>query len=546
MTPLTPLQTQKEASDLVEIRRLRKVNLLYAEYKPLWDFYLAAYEGGPDFTNPTEIHKHPREHIDEFRERVLRLHYLNYCEPLVDFFTAFIFAETIQRDGGSNSVFYNEFILDVNKKNEDITAFMQQVSDAKQIFGMVYVLVDSPPVPETAVTKAQQDTLGLRPYWVLVKPSEILDWIVDSFDKYVYVKRIEIVQEFVNGYKLEIERYYEWLNDKIIITEIDITNPSKPILRPPTTIENQLGEIPLVLLRYKRSISNKYMGNSFLRDLALNNKEVMNLTSLLQEFLYRQCFNILAIEADSSIPVASQAEGDVGTANLMQYPKGGTAPAYVVPSSDPAKFIAEERSTIIQQMYKRAAQDTVNELFNGGGSSGFSKSQSFSTTVPKIATRAETLEKAENRLMVLTMKYLNKTWDGKIMYKDRYELTNISDALSQLTTLFQDLQLPSETFAKEEMKRFVHEFDGKLNSDTMAKIYSEIDAMDFPTWQQTMTDIVVGQLPPEENPEPSSPEQAATENAASNASKQKPKNASVKPTRKPSTSAELSKESKKS
>jgi hypothetical protein len=373
-----------------------------------------------------------------------------------------------------------------------------------------------------------------------------LDWITNSFDKYVYIKRLERIQEFVDGFKVDIERYYEWLCDSITITDLDVSRPNTPKIINKIIIPNALGEIPLVCLRYKRSIEHKYMGNSFLRDLALNNKEVMNLTSLLQEFLYRQCFNILAFEADSTVPTATQSEGDTGTANAVSYPKGGKAPEYIVPSSDPAKFIAEERATIIGQMYKRAAQDTVNELFNGGASSGFSKAQSFSTTVPKIATRAETLEKAEGKLMDLTMKYMGKTWDGKIMYKDRYELTNISDALDQLTTLFQDLQLPSETFAKEEMKRFVHEFDGKLPTAIMTQIESEIDGMDFETWQQTMTDIVVGQAPPDENPEPSSPQQADKENAASNASKQKPKNAKVKSKKKPSTSAELSKESSKS
>lgn len=532
----------QEASDLNEISRLRAANMLYEEYRPLWDFYLSAYEGGPDFTNAENINRHPREHVDDFDERVKRLHYLNYCEPLVDFFTAFIFAETIQRNGGSEPAFYQEFIKDVNKKGEDITSFMQQLSDAKQIFGMVYVLVDAPQVPERTLTKAEENKLGIRPYWVMITPQEVLDWIVDPFDKYVYFKRVQHLERIQDGYKQYIEKYYEWSPDEIKITVVDVTNPNKPILMPPVILPNSLGEVPIVLLRYKRSIRHKYMGNSFLRDIALNNKEVMNLTSLLQEFLYRQCFNILAMQMDGALPTNQQNEGDVGTANILQYPEGAQPPSYIVPSAEPAKFLQDERQRIVQEMYKRAAQDTVNELFNGGKASGFSKSQSFSTSVPKIATRAEILEKAENKLMQLTMQYMGKVWDGKILYKDRYELTNISDALSQLNQLFNNLQMPSETFIKEEFKRFVHEFDGKLSDESMTKIYAEIEDFDYADWQDTMKLALIGRAA-------TSPEigtafgKSATSDT--NASKQQPTNAAPKPTRKPSTQSELSKESSK-
>jgi hypothetical protein len=480
------------AADLAEINRLRSTHPTYDEYLGDWNFFVEAYEGGKSFAhNEDNLFKHPREHKDDYRERLKRSHYLNYCEPLVDFFTAFIFAETIQRNGGSSADFYNDFIRDVNKKGEDITSFMQQVSDDKQIYGMVYVLVDSPKTSGT-LTKFQEKALGIRPYWVEIRPDEVLDWVVDDFEKYLYLKRKQCFDTYNAGVRKCIERYTEWSMDSIVITDVDVTEPNKPKLLAPTTAPNALGEVPIVMLRYKRGKINRFMGESFLKDLAANNREVMNLTSLIQEFLYRQCFNILAIETDMQMPLAQQQEGEIGTANTMEYPKGANAPQYIAPDSKPASFIQEERSRIVNEMYKRAAQDTVNELFNGVKSSGFSKSQSFSTTVPKIASRAETLEKAENRLMELTMKYMGKTWDGKVKYKDRYELTNITDALAQMTTLFKELQMPSETFVKHELKRMVHEFDGKIPVEDMNTIEAEIDAMDFEEWQDAQKLAFIG------------------------------------------------------
>lgn len=485
-----------------EIVRLRSKNELWHVYAPEWDLYLSAYEGGPEFACGKNLFKHQRENPDDFSDRVQRVHYFNYCDGLVDFFTNFIYCETIQRDGGSNESFYWDFCSDVNKKGDSITDYMKMVSDDMQIFGMSYTLVDTPVIPgldgggdasdPQVVTKEMEETQGIRPYWVLIKPEEIIDWVTDEFEVLEYVKRVQLVTKVIGGEMRNLEKYTEWFCDKTVITHIDVTDQFKPVLVPPTIYMNVLGYIPLNVSRYKRSKRYPFMGNSFLRDFASNNREIMNYTSLLQEFLYRQAFNILAKESDTSIPTRDQEDGALGSSNIIEYPKGANAPAYLSPPVTPAQFIQDERQRIVQEMFRRASQDTMNEMFNGQGSSGFSQAQSFSKTVPFIATRADTLEKTETALMSLTMKLVSKTWDGKIKYKDRYELTNVTDAITQLTSVFRDLIMPSETFCKEELKRLVCELDGKIPIDKMAKIMQEIDALDFKDFQETQKLALIG------------------------------------------------------
>ncbi len=147
---------------------------------------------------------------------------------------------------------------------------------------------------------------------------------------------------------------------------------------------------------------------------------------------------------------------------------------------------------IKNEMYVRASQDALAELFNGEKSSGFAQAQSFYKTVPFISSRADALEHLETELMQATLEYMGKEWDGKIKYKDRYELTNLTDALTQLQILVRDFSLPSKTFVVEELKRMVRQFDGKLPVDTLAKIEHEIDSMDFDKWASTQTDALVG------------------------------------------------------
>jgi hypothetical protein len=482
-------------ADKKEIERLRSSHALYQQYAPEWDMYLAAYEGGPDFANEKRIFKHFRENQDDFTDRANRLHYINYCDQIVDFYTNFIFAETIDRNGGDSGAFYDTFVKNVDKKQTSVNDYMRDVSDEVQIFGMLYTYVEAPPTPAGVVelTKQDEQDFKLSPYWVMWRPNEVLDWVVDDFDVFTYVKRRQLVNRVAaSGSVSTFEKYTEFYQDKIRTTEIDISDPSKPQLGVPVEAVNSMGKIPLYVHRFKRSKRYPFMGNSFLRDFAYNNREIMNLTSLLQEFLYRQCFNILAKETDAVIPLQSQNEGEVGTSNVIEVPKGASMPTYLSPPADPAKFIQSERQMIKQEMFSRASQDAMNELFNGEGKSGFSQAQSFSKTVPFIARRADLLEAAENALMSLTMERMSKEWKGRVKYKDHYEITNVQDAMTQFITLARDLAIDSEDFVKAELKRFVKEYDGKLSTETINKIEAEIDKMDFEAWKQLQQDALIG------------------------------------------------------
>jgi hypothetical protein len=480
----------------------------------------------------------------------------------VDFFTTFIYTETIQRDGGKNSDWFNEFKNDVNQKGDSISDFMQMVSDESQIFGMTYILVDAPSRASRQLQKgaatvavqtvADEKDAGIQPYWVTVRPMEVYDWVTDSFDRYQYLKRVEHqTRIMVDMSKQSIERYTEWTPSSIKISEVDVTIPDQPVLLIANAqlLPNELHTVPFVVARYRRDKTNKFMGISFLNDIAWINREVMNLTSLLQEFLYRQCFNILAMEEDPNVPEIEQMQGEISTANALKYAQGSKAPSYISPPVAPAKFLQEERSANIMSMYKIAAQDTVSDLFNGAKSSGFSKAQSFQTTVPKIATRADALEKCEHMLLRLTLKYLGKEWDGTIKYKDHYQITNLTDALAQLSTLFKDLQIPSKTFAQEQMKRMIHEFDGKMTPDQLTLVNKEIDAIDWDAWFDNMQLAFLGRaaLAPEAGPIIAAEDSGGVPKLSATAAPVAGKDTAPtsKPTRAQSSTAEVAKESKK-
>lgn len=511
-----------------EMDRLRMAHELFTFMAPEYDLFLSAYEGGRDMLTANHLFRHPRENIEDFQERLKRAHYVNYIDQIVSYFSNYIFSETIDRDGADNSGFTDEFLPNVDRRGNDIDAFMKTVSDDMQIFGMTYTLVDAPKgdpnIDPSSITKQYEKDNGIRPYWVLIKAIEIVDWVVNDFDEFDYLKRRQVVNEISGGVISSIEKYTEWYRDRVEVSRIDVTDSAKPKLLAKEVIPSDLTYVPVVVTRYGRSKRHPHLGVSFIRDLAYNNREIFNLTSLEQDYLYRQAFNILAVQTESNIPLAEQQDGEFGTANRMEYPKGADAPSYVSPPSGPAEHIAKTIQRIKSEMFARASQDTLNELFNGEGSSGFSQAQAFSKTVPFIASRADILEKTEVALMVMTLDRTSKTWNGKVKYKDRYEITNINDALTHLQQLARDLMLPSETFIKESLKRLVHEFDNKMPPDMLRVVEDQIDSMDFDAWQETQKEALVGKSNQGNSPgAQQKPKQAGTTTAQAKAESNKQK-----------------------
>src|SRR3954462_8556296 len=94
------VRTRSEQQKIdTELKRLPSTNECYDKYADRWEFYLSAYEGGEAFACAKNLFKHQRENNEDFNDRAKRVHNNNYCETLVDFFTNFIFAERIDREG---------------------------------------------------------------------------------------------------------------------------------------------------------------------------------------------------------------------------------------------------------------------------------------------------------------------------------------------------------------------------------------------------------------------------------------------------------------
>lgn len=470
-----------------EIERLRRKSEDYNANVEKWLFFLKSYEGGAEYVNRDTLHQHRREHATDYDQRLLRAHYQNYCQPLVDFVPEYIFSQGVERSAPAElAAMWEQFQANCDRNGTSLNAFMQGVGEDARIFGMTFVQVDKLPLPAdmdpNQVSVQMASDLGLEmPYLVNVRPFEVYDWRCDTKGNFLYLKRVEKYTDADDknlGYR-ELERYTEWMPKQYRVSIIDVTEKDKPELVSQAVKPNPWALVPFIPAYFKRSKSNKDLGHSFLQDIAGQNKHVFNLTSLIDEFLYRQCFNILAMPTRATVPTRSSIEGDIGTGNVIEIPEEAKQkPEYISPPVDPAEFIQLERAETIQEMYRTAAQDIMSELFAGKARSGDSQKQSFSRTIPVINKTADMLEWVERRVAVLWAKMQDKEWgDGKISYKDDYSVTNLLDLLLQLSQIFSSVRLTAPTFVREEWKRVVREFDGKISHDQLEQIVKEIDGL---------------------------------------------------------------------
>ncbi len=472
-----------------EIERLRSEHPDYEENKSVWKFLLLAYEGGKKYVSSDNLFKHQREHWDDYNDRLVRATYANYCQPLVDFVPEFIYSQGVQRKAPKAlSDVFDKFKQNVDRSGTALDPFMETVAEEARIFGHTWVGLDKVEKPSELaneeISDAKAEELGIKvPYFYHVRPLEVLDWVTDQFGNFLYIKRKEVYWEKKGAYDFrKIEKYTEWYKDMVHVSRIDITTPEEEKLLPKIKRPNTYSAIPFVQFFYKRSKFNKDLGVSFLNDIGYQNRQVFNLTSLIDEFAYRQCFNILAMEMNSALPTRDRTDGRIGTSNVLWVPREAKhLPQYISPASDPAQFIQSERSSVIKEMYRQAAQDIMAEVFAGGDvPSADAQKQAFARTIPMIAKMADMMQFGEGIMWNLWASMQQEKWaeeSGVVAYRDDYSVTNVQDLLLSLSTIFNNLKVLTPTFIREEWKRVIREFDGKIDAKTLEEIHKEIDAI---------------------------------------------------------------------
>ncbi|MDQ6989204.1 MAG: hypothetical protein Q9M19_04915 [Mariprofundaceae bacterium] len=460
-----------------------------------WDTFLRVYEGGIRVRDL--LVQHQREHESSFLRRKQRTYYLNFCQPIIDIYSAFIYnrppVRSADRISGTGGVpvtpdELQEFYRDVDGKGHDMNNFMKKfVHRRMNIFGHVYVVVDMPRLTETLLTEADRLAFGLRPYLYTVDPPRVINWAQDAAGRFLWIRWKEDAPDQEDPFSPELvsssvqlprsspytssalpmkatmkaQRVRTWTRTQWFLHEIRGKEVNLIDEGP-----NPLGEVPVVLVVREPSSLDPGCGISALTDLSGINVAIYQWTSLLDEELHQKVMSILTLHKD----VADEStDVIIGSNNVLEY-TGNIPPQFIATPTAPAQMILESIDRLKTEMFTLAhLGGTLNPT---RGQSGVSHAFDFNETNQALAEQALVLENAEQQIHRLWAAWLNEEWRGTIDYPEEFGIELFDEELTTLSRAVEEIK--SVSFARIMRTKLANKFLYKEDDAVKAQVAQEI------------------------------------------------------------------------
>lgn len=435
---------------------------VYSRMLNEWNFYLLSYKGGIEYIEANNLFSHRLEHksskTNDYLERKRRSYYLNYCKPIVDLYTSYLFKEPVEIQPIER---FSHLLVDADRKGTGLSELIKQVATLSSIFGHIWVGVDMP-----------KD--GGRPYLVLVYPQNFLNWETDDNGNLTWCLvrepfgKNEIALD--NGKVLFIDNkswiYKLWTKDEwfVLDSKGDVLESAS----------HGYGCVPFVCVKH-REIQGEMYGESLISDIAYVNRELYNLCSLLQEILARQTFSQLI--AQGSV----EEYGDVaklGTSSIFLYPEGKNPPQYISPATSQAELLIEAIDRMIMEIY-RIANLKRGSITEPTEQSGISKAFDFLDTQQALSDKAFQIEQGMRRVLQLYERVWMKREPSDVTVKltRNFGVQGVGELIKEAKELF-SLGIP-DSFKREIMGELANLKLGWSLPESKKRVMEDIKKMEF-------------------------------------------------------------------
>lgn len=432
-------------------------NTTYTRNQRRWQFLLDSHNGGQDYRNGAYLQRYQLESDKDYSLRLENTPLDNQCKSLVSLYTSFLFRHEPKRDFGTleNNPTIEDILEDADLDGRSMNAFMKDVATWSSVFGMVWISVAKPNVG--AVTLADEQALGARPYLNLYTPLAVTDWHWARQPNGSYLlDYIKYVEE-VNGDTTVIK---EWTPEVIRTYTLDTKNHTAKDI---TEEINGLGKLPFVCAYAERS-QVRGLGISMIDDIADQQKMIYNELAEVYDSIRLDTHPSLVATAGTN--AAGAAAGQVITMeenldpNLKPYVlqfQGGQI--------DKIYTSIENRRKMIDSM-GNVGSVRVNETRE---MSGRALEVEMTLLNARLCSIADNMELAEEHIWQLCAEYLGTTWSGEIKYADDYSIRNVENELAQLKTAHEIVQDPvrralieTEVMAIIDIESPLHELSEEL------------------------------------------------------------------------------------
>lgn len=452
-----------------------RVHPLHGRYLSEWNFYEEASQGGKDFySNEDNLFSHRLEdQAGDYDDRLARVYYLNYCSLVCAIYADYIFKEIVRRPPEPK---LDGWRINTDGRGTDIDTFMNHVSYLSSIYGQVHVVVDSPYAADINVPlhvyKANEDRFN--PYSVIVKPQDLRDWSVDEFGNYNWVL---IRSRGYGDASPHADRTDDTTYRLITRDKWEVYNAKGKKIR---SGENPLGEVYMVTC-YNSDTNLDVIGESLIKDISRINRVIYNWCSNIDEMIERQTFSQLVMPED---PQAELSEGDeggdplraIGTSQIFTFPAtAGHPPAFISPDRQQIDAIWKMIQQHIDKIYELAGLGTVGSQSKFlSQRSGISQAYQFLSINSSLARKAKKLEKAENDIEKLVLK-----WQNQDEQEEPVEYPTQFDTLSLEETMTSTFQIVGQNFSTtlniEMLQSLAKKAAPVVPTEVLQTIYDEIE-----------------------------------------------------------------------
>lgn len=440
----------------------------YIKLKDIWDFYLYSYEGGREYLEHGDkdyLFTHVREQSQDYKFRKQRAVFESISQVVVNTYQSHIRRKGIERSETDNKN-YQEFAKNCDFEGHNLDYFMlEKVFNPDQIFGMTYVIVDLPRNGTEIKTEYERKQENLRPYLTCYYPTETVnwqwnkgqfDWIVFKETEYSNISdplKLSKTQEEETFYKVWTPT--EWIrldkNSKFIESAL-----------------HSWGKVPIAIGYNRESlIYNLPIGLSAIKLIAELDRKCFNLGSLMDEYLYRQCFVQLVMDKEMIGKII-----ETGTTRVLAAEMEQLQPYFLEPPSGAAQFIVTERDRTVDAAYRFAmirgdsyvTQDQTAQ-------SGVAKAYDIHDSQQNIAQKSINLQSCENQIHKLL-----EPFHGEMSaeYPTEFDIKTLNEELDE-SLGFLKADFGSVTYNREKTLKLIQRDLQDADPELIQKIRDEIN-----------------------------------------------------------------------
>lgn len=420
-------------------------------YKMLSDAYYG--EGG--FLDGSYLKQHIRETEENYLIRCELSYFLNYVLPTVNSHVDPLFKKDAQREYKETPLFEG-FYDDCTGDGTDLPTFMKQAATLSKLKGAVLIVMDN----AKDKTENIEDAIAQRkyPYIYIVEPENVVKYKISKLGTLTMVQYKE--------YDEDTEETYirEWTETGWRLLQIDGEK-----IKEIAVGDHDLKRVPVTVYRSRKVKPKVLIPTSEFMQIARANKNLFNKCSWEDEILMNQAFSILLY------PSKQTSDLIIGTKNALGFDGANSnfAPSYIAPPIDPVTMLANNRETIITEIYRMAALSHVTGVEKQA--SGISKAWDFENMNMALSSFTLATENAENDIVKIWELWTKETIDYKAVYPRDFGILDLTASLDNAQKAI-DLG-GGKVFKIEVLKKIFNEYFPKADKAIQDKVLAELEQM---------------------------------------------------------------------